>query len=148
VLFDGAGADEDFGLEEITGNPGDRYKFRTAPLRNLAVAPGFFHNGAFKDLGDAIRFHLNAIAGARTYDAPSAGLPADLARRVGPPIPVKLLDPGVRRLTPLNPRAVEDLVNFVRNALLDPRVNASTLCRLVPAAVPSGMLVPQFETCR
>jgi cytochrome c peroxidase len=148
VLFDGAGADEDFGLEEVTGNPGDRYKFRTAPLRNLAVAPGFFHDGAFTDLGDAIRFHLNAIAGARTYDAASAGVPADLAHRVGPPIPVKLLDPGVRGPTPLNPRAVEDLVNFVRNALLDPRVNASTLCRLVPAAVPSGMLVPQFEACR
>jgi len=148
VVFDGAGADEDFGLEQITGNRADRYKFRTAPLRNLAVAPGFFHNGAFTDLGDAIRFHLNAIAGARTYDAASAGVPADLTQRLGPRIPVKLLDPGVREPTPLNPQALEDLVNFVRNALHDPRVSASTLCRLVPAAVPSGMPVPQFEACR
>jgi cytochrome c peroxidase len=148
VLFDGAGGDEDFGLEEITGNRDDRYKFRTAPLRILAVAPGFFHNGAFTDLADAIRFHLNAIAGARTYDAVRAGVPADLAQRLGPPIPVKLLDPGAREPTPLNPQAFEDLVNFVRNALHDPRVNASALCRLVPTAVPSGMPVPRFEACR
>jgi len=38
VLFAGDGHDEDFGLEEITGNPADRYKFRTSPPRNPAVA--------------------------------------------------------------------------------------------------------------
>ena len=37
---------EDFGREERSGDPGDRYKFRTSPLRNLAVQAGFFHNGA------------------------------------------------------------------------------------------------------
>ena len=31
VIFDGPNEDEDFGLEEITGNPEDRYKFRTSP---------------------------------------------------------------------------------------------------------------------
>jgi cytochrome c peroxidase len=148
VLFDGAGGDEDFGLEEITGNPADRYKFRTAPLRNLAVAPGYFHNGAFTDLADAIRFHLNVIAGARTYDAVRAGVPADLALRMGPPVPVKLLDPAIRESTRLSPQALDDLVAFVRDGLHDPRVNASTLCRLVPAAVPSGMPVLHFEACR
>src|SRR5262249_20954167 len=45
--FDGPGANEDFGLEEITGNPADRYKFRTSPLRNVALQPTFMHNGAF-----------------------------------------------------------------------------------------------------
>ena len=28
VIFDGLGEDEDFGLEQITGDSGDRYKFR------------------------------------------------------------------------------------------------------------------------
>jgi cytochrome c peroxidase len=105
VLFAGDGHDEDFGLEEITGDPADRYKFRTAPLRNLAVAPGFFHNGAFVRLEDAIRFHLNAIPGARTYDPSRAGLPADLIR-VGPVVPLKLLDPEVRRLNPLGSNGI------------------------------------------
>jgi cytochrome c peroxidase len=147
VLFEGDGHDEDFGLEEITGDPADRYKFRTAPLRNLAVAPGFFHNGAFVRLEDAIRFHLNVIPGARTYDPGLAGVPADLVH-VGPVVPVKLLDRGVRQLDPLDPDEFDDLVAFIREGLLDPRVNARNLCQLVPATVPSGRPVLQFETCR
>jgi cytochrome c peroxidase len=148
VVFAGAGHDEDFGLEEITGNPADRYKFRTAPLRNLAVSPGFFHNGAFTRLADAIRFHLNVIAGARTYDATGAGVPADLALHLGPPVPVTMLDPEMRRPRPLKPQDIDDLVTFVRDGLHDPRVNAANLCALVPSAVPSGRPIPYFEGCR
>jgi cytochrome c peroxidase len=96
VLFDGKGHDEDFGLEQVTGNAADRYKFRTAPLRNLAVSPGYFHNGAFTRLEDAIRFHLNVVAGARTYDPRVRGVPPDLAQRLGPVVAPKLLDPAVR----------------------------------------------------
>jgi cytochrome c peroxidase len=147
VLFAGGRHDEDFGLEEITGDPADRYKFRTAPLRNLAVSPGFFHNGAFVRLEDAVRFHLNVIPGTRTYDPSRAGVPADLSR-VGPVVPVKLLDRGVRQLDPLAPDEFDDLVAFIRDGLLDPRVNARNLCQLVPAAVPSGRPVLQFESCR
>lgn len=66
VIFEGPGQDEDFGLEEITGDSNDRYKFRTAPLRNLAVAPGFFHNGSFIHMEDAIRHHLNVFRSAHT----------------------------------------------------------------------------------
>jgi len=147
VLFAGDGHDEDFGLEEVTGNPDDRYKFRTAPLRNLAVAPGFFHNGAFTRLEDAIHFHLNVIAGARTYDPAEAGTPPDLTH-VGPVVPLTLLDPLLRRPTPLTRRDEDDLVAFVRDGLLDSRVNARSLCQLVPPAVPSGRPVLQFESCR
>ena len=148
VVFAGTGQDEDFGLEEITGNPADRYKFRTAPLRNLAVSPAFFHNGAFTRLEDAIRFHLNVVAGARTYDPVRAAVPGDLAQRVGPPVAAKRLDPLIRRPTPLDPGQFDDLVVFVRDGLHDPRVNARTLCQLVPAAVPSGRAVLHFEGCQ
>jgi cytochrome c peroxidase len=148
VLFGGAGRDEDFGLEEITGNSSDRYKFRTAPLRNLAVAPAFFHNGAFTRLEDAIRFHLNVIAGARRYDAVDAGAPLDLAQHVGPVVPLTLIDREVRQPTPLSPDEFDDLVAFVRDGLHDSRVNAGGLCRLVPLTVPSGRPVLHFEACR
>ena len=148
VVFDGNAHDEDFGLEQLTGNPADRYKFRTAPLRNLAVAPGYFHNGAFTRLEDAIQFHLNVVGQGRSYDAARAGVPPDLAQRLGPPVGVRLLDPGVRHLRPLTPQAVDDLVSFVRDALLDARVTARNLCALVPASVPSGNPVLQFEACR
>ena len=56
------GANEDFGLEQVTGNPADRYAFRTSPLRNVALQPAFMHNGAFVRLEDAIRYHLDAVA--------------------------------------------------------------------------------------
>ena len=39
VVFDGRDSNEDFGLEQVTGNDADRYLFRTAPLRNAAVMP-------------------------------------------------------------------------------------------------------------
>jgi len=147
VIFEGPGKDEDFGLEEITGNPADRYKFRTAPLRNLAVAPGFFHNGAFIELEDAIRFHLNVVEGARTYDAVKAGVPTDLSFRLGPPVPKQRLDPLVQRPIHLNDGEFSDLVSFIRDGLRDPRVTADNLCRLVPARVPSGLSVLDFEAC-
>jgi cytochrome c peroxidase len=147
VIFAGPGKDEDFGLEEITGNQADRYKFRTAPLRNLAVAPGFFHNGAFIRLEDAIRFHLDVVKGARTYDPVKAGVPTDLTFRVGPPVPRKLLDPLVQRPIHLRERQFNDLVSFIRDGLLDARVNANELCTLVPARVPSGRPMLNYEAC-
>ena len=56
--FSGPASDEDFGREEVTGDPEDRYKFRTSPLRNIALQAAFFHNGSFTRLEDALRYHL------------------------------------------------------------------------------------------
>jgi hypothetical protein len=61
---------------------------------------------------------------------------------------VRLLDRAIRQPTPLSPHEFDDLVAFVRDGLLDPRVNARSLCQLVPATVPSGRPVLQFESCR
>ena len=74
MIFDGPGADEDFGLEQVTGDPADRYKFRTSPLRNVALQPAFFHNGAFTRLEDAIRHHLDVSSrrGATTRARPAS----------------------------------------------------------------------------
>ena len=61
VVFDGPAQNEDFGLEQETVNYADRYKFRTAPLRNAALQPAFFHNAAFTTLESAIRYHINPL---------------------------------------------------------------------------------------
>ena len=45
--FAGPASDEDFGREEVTGDKADRYKFRSSPLRNIALQAAFFHNGSF-----------------------------------------------------------------------------------------------------
>jgi len=148
MIFDGPGQDEDFGLEQITGAGADRYKFRTAPLRNLAVAPAFFHNGAFARLEDAIRHHLDAYASARHYNPVAAGVDADLTHRLGPLEPVlSRLDRMLRTPIELHPTEFSDLVAFVRDGLLDPRAAKENLCRLVPRSVPSGSPLLQFQGC-
>jgi len=145
VIFAGPAENEDFGLEEITGRQEDRYKFRTAPLRNLAVSPGFFHNGAFIRLEDAIRFHLSVREEGKNYNPVTAGVPKDLTYRLGPQVPRHLLDPLVQRPIRLTDREFDDLVKFVRDGLLDK--DATNLCHLIPRSVPSGMPVMVFQGC-
>ena len=144
VTFDGPGANEDFGLEQITGNPKDRYAFRTSPLRNVGLQPTFMHNGAFVRLEDAIRHHLDPEASALGYTGD--GLDADLAGMRGPILPVLArLDPRLRNRTALSDEEFQQLVDFVRYGLLDPRAVPDQLRTLVPASLPSGKPVHQFQ---
>lgn len=137
VTFDGPGANEDFGLEQVTGNPADRYAFRTSPLRNVALQPAFMHNGAFVRLEDAIRYHLDAVGEAPTYS--SAALPADLAGPRGPIQPVlERLDDRLRTRVPMTEDELAALVDFVRTGLLDPAARPQRLRRLIPEKLPSG----------
>lgn len=148
VVFDGHGEDEDFGLEQITGNPVDRYRFRTSPLRNVALQPAFFHNGAFTRLEDAIRHHLNPPDSALHYNPFRAGVDKDLSFRIGPVEPVLArLDPALRAPVRLDQDEFEHLVSFVRYGLLDKRAAPQSLCQIVPQSVPSGRRVLVFEDC-
>lgn len=144
--FDGPSANEDFGREQVTGNPQDRYTFRTSPLRNVALQPAFMHNGAFTSLEDAVRHHLDVMASARRYTPDSQHLAADLRGRTGPIEPVLArVDPLLATPIALTDEQIEQLVAFVRNGLLDPRATSERLRRLVPRAVPSGRPMPIFE---
>ena len=143
--FDGPGANQDFGREDFTGNRDDRYAFRTAPLRNISLSPAFMHDGAFTSLRAAIVHHLDVVASARSYDPAAQGLPPDL-RQVGPIDPILArLDPRVANPRLLDATQIDDLVAFVRDALLDPRATPDNLRRLVPSSVPSGRPVLRFE---
>ena len=146
VTFDGPGANEDFGLEQVTGNSADRYMFRTSPIRNLALQPAFFHNGAFTRLEDAIRFHLNVAQRARNYDPLRAGVKLDLQGPVGPIEPVLArLDPLMRTPVALTNDEFQQLVDFVRSGLLDPRAKPENLRKLIPTHVPSGRAIQTFQ---
>jgi cytochrome c peroxidase len=148
VMFDGPGEDEDFGLEQVTGNSADRYKFRTSPLRNVALQAAFFHNGAFVKLKDAIRYHLNASDIARAYNPVTAGVARDLQARLGPIDPVLArLDVLLRSSRCLSEEEFASLVAFVKDGLLDPRARRQSLCQLLPASVPSGRPTLRFEGC-
>ena len=142
--FDGPQHNEDFGLEQVTQDPADRYMFRTSPLRNVALQPTFFHNGAFTTLEDAIRHHLDVFKSVRNYD-PSQ-LDADLLGARAPMRPVLgRLDPLLTSPRRLTRDEFRQLVDFVRNGLLDPRARPERLRRLIPASVPSGRAVHLFE---
>jgi cytochrome c peroxidase len=146
ATFAGPGHNEDFGLEDVTGDPADRYAFRTSPLRNVALQPTFMHNGAFTTLEAAIAHHLDAFASALAYDAALAGLDRDLTGDPGPIEPVLArLDPRLATPLSLTDRELADLVAFVRYGLLDPRATPDRLRRLVPTEVPSGRPVMTFE---
>jgi cytochrome c peroxidase len=148
--FAGPQQDEDFGVEELTGDPVDRYRFRTSPLRNLALQPTFFHNGAFTRLEDALRYHIETLRAAPKYRPAAAGVDADLTVRMGPSAPVlKRLAPGLVALgnLRLSAREFADLVAFMRTGLLDPRAMPDRLCRQIPKTVPSGLKVLTFQGC-
>lgn len=148
MVFDGANEDEDFGLAQITGRIADRYKFRSSPLRNVALQAAFFHNGAYTRLGDAIRHHLDAAQSARAYDPRRAGVDRDLRQRRGPIEPVlATLDPLLREPIALKEREFDDLLAFVRDGLLDPKARPAALCGMIPKAVPSGRALLSFQGC-
>ena len=146
VTFDGPGLDEDFGVEQISGHAADRYRFRTSPLRNVALQPAFFHNGAFTRLEDAIRHHLDPAASARAYTPAAAGIAEDLREPLGPTEPVlAALDPRLATPAQLTEAEIDALVDFVREGLLDARASPDRLRKLIPTSVPSGRAVLLFE---
>ena len=138
---------QDCGLEDVTANSADRYKFRTSPLRNMAVAGWFFHNGAYKRLEDCIAHHLDPITWARRYRPALAGLPPDLAFNMGPIEPViAKIDPLVKTRIFLTPGEFIDLVEFVRNGLTDDRARPDFLQQGLPpnGKAMSGDTLPTF----
>jgi cytochrome c peroxidase len=146
VVFDGPGANEDFGLEQVTGDKQDRYMFRTSPIRNVALQPTFMHNGAFTRLEDAIRHHLDVRTSARNYDPAAAGVAPDLRGPMASIGPVLArIDPLVAQPTPLTDDEFNWLVDFVRNGLLDNGATPQQLRNVVPKTVPSGRPVLTFE---
>lgn len=148
VVFDGPGKNEDFGLEQVTRQSHDRYKFRTSPLRNVALQATFFHNGAFTRLPDAIRHHLDVLSSAGSYSPTAAGLDRDLTYERGPIEPVlKRIDVLLTKPIGLSADEFNDLVAFVRDGLLDERATKENLCRLIPSRVPSNLPMAIFEGC-
>jgi cytochrome c peroxidase len=146
VTFDGPAQNEDFGLEQVTGNPADRYRFRTSPIRNVALQSAFFHNGAFTRLEDAVRHHLDVFTSARNYHPGAAGVALDLTAPMGPIEPVlERVDPILSAAILLTDEEFSQLVEFVHNGLLDRRARPENLRKLIPGPVPSGFPVLRFD---
>ena len=144
VIFDGPDEMEDYGFEQVKGDPALRYTFRTAPLRNLKVSPAFFHNGAFATLRAAILHHFQPESSLESYDPVENELPEDIVEAPFDGILAAGLDPDLPK-TALSADELEDLVAFLETGLLDPKVLG--FCELVPESVPSGASLPKFQDC-
>jgi cytochrome c peroxidase len=132
---DGLGGRDDFGRMRETGNPAERYAFRTPPLRNVELTAPFGHDGAIVDLREFIDHYSESDLKLRAYD-------------------VNQLEEGLRltllataeeilatRDTLLNgvvfPAQVVDEVTEFMKALTDPA--ARNLRSVTPRRVPSGL---------
>ena len=142
--FDGPEQNEDFGLEQVTGDPADRYMFRTSPLRNVACSRPF----------STTALHAPGRRGSPPPRCKriSQGLLPEQPDLPGPDGPLGPMAPVLARLDPLlavpvhlTDEEFRQLVDFVRNGLLDPRAQPENLRTLVPKSVPSGRPVLTFE---
>jgi cytochrome c peroxidase len=131
----------DFGRMRETGNPNQRFAFRTPPLRNVAVTGPWMHDGAFSTLEATIRHHINPAESLLAYD-PTEHLPPELVDTFqdDPVFLVKLAqsaDIEPPNMT-LRDEDIDYLLAFL-DALTDPAV--SELDSITPDTVPSGLPV-------
>lgn len=128
---------DDFGRMNVSGNPLDRYAFRTPPLRNVELRAPYGHAGQFAALRAFVEHYSNAsdlllLYDVRQVDASLRGSLLDNTRDV--------LASTDRLLAgmELTNQQIDDLTAYLR-ALTDPA--ARHLERLTPARVPSGLPV-------
>src|SRR5262249_39701761 len=93
---------EDLGRQIVTGNPNDRGRFKVPTLRNAGLKPTHMHNGCITTMNDAVLWY-------RTNN------PERSTDNLDPILPVNL-----------PPLALPAVVDFLQNALTDPRVAAET----------------------
>ncbi len=140
---DGIGGYADYGREQVTGNREDRFKFRTPSLRQVVLTGPWGHDGAYDDLEQMVRHHLNATDALNNYDTNQAVLcpredldkvdfafHQDLSQR-------QILEEAIE-IEPieLTDSEVSDLMAFLY-ALTD--FQCLNLRHTIPTSVPSGL---------
>ena len=101
---------QDVGRQEISQNPADAFKFRVLTLRQVKDAHNFFHNGSFTKVRDVVQYFNAGVPQDRT-----AGAASTLSVRFTNP-----RGPGSPRGLGLSDQQVDDIADFVENALYDP----------------------------
>jgi cytochrome c peroxidase len=135
---DGPDGTWDFGRLRVTGDPADQFRFRTPPLRNVAVTGPWMHDGAYTTLEAAVRHELNPRSGGAAYDP--IALTDEMSRVFRGEQMVDIVAVATQEDTQtvsLSDAEVADLVAFLE-ALTSPSV-ADMAIRDVPERVPSGL---------
>jgi cytochrome c peroxidase len=138
----GVDGDEDFGRAAISGAQADLHKFRTPPLRNVALTAPYGHAGAFRDLEEMVRHHLMPVWSLENWDRDQVLLPVseeeeDPFSVMDDPAKVRAIaDANELSRTRLTEAEVDDLLEFL-GALTDPSM--LDIRAEVPLRVPSGL---------
>jgi len=59
---------DDFGRMNVTGDPGDQYRFRTSPLRNIDLTAPYGHDGAIVSLRDFVAHYSESDLKLQGFD--------------------------------------------------------------------------------
>lgn len=136
---DGAGNDE--GRFAVTGDPADRFAFRTPSLRNVMVTGPYMHDGAFTRVEDAVRHHLDPRGSLATYNP--LVLPDDLRDQVhhdqNEAIAAQI-DPEVLPYRTITDEEIWQIVTFLEALTSDTERGVAPEAG-VPETVPSGLPV-------
>ncbi len=100
----------DDGRREITARADDAFKFRVLTLRQLKDGRFFFHNGSFTRVKDVVQYF-------------NAGVPQDAVAAAASTFTTRFTNPrgpGSPRGLGLDEDQVNDLTDFLENALFDP----------------------------
>jgi cytochrome c peroxidase len=92
---------EDLGRQTVTGDTADRGKFKVPSLRNVGLKRSYMHNGEFSNLNEVVAFYARAPGAPQQFPDNK--------------------DPAINAIN-IPPQAAPGLVDFLANALTDPRV--------------------------
>ena len=138
---DGISKLDDFGREEVTKDPADRYRFRTPALRNVELTAPYGHDGAFLDLRAFIDHYSVSDAKLAAFLTPGDANSNLLEEVLRGTLLANMADILATRDTLLKdvfftPQVVDEVTEFMK-ALTDPA--ARNLQSVVPSRVPSGL---------
>jgi len=122
----------------VTGDPADRYRFRTTPLRNVTFTGPYGHDGANAALREFIEHYSESHLKLMAFDA--SKLEPLLRGTLVPNANDILLTRDVILDGVVLPTAVVDQLMAFMDALADPRAK-NLAQRLTPPVVPSGLPV-------
>ncbi|MDQ6737172.1 MAG: cytochrome-c peroxidase [Gemmatimonadota bacterium] len=126
---------DDFGRMNVTGNPADKYLFRTTPLRNVELTAPYGHDGSIVTLQAFIEHYSQSDVKLKTYD-PSQLEPALKGTVLDNTAGVLAQRDTLLNGVVLTPALVNSLMAYM-TALTDPA--ARNLSRLTPKKVPSRL---------
>ncbi len=134
---------DDFGRERVTGLTEDRFRFRTPPLRQVTLTGPWGHDGAYEDLEEMVRHHLNPTQSLAQYDAFLTSMPSradlnamDFVAHNDPVRRQAIADAIELMPTDLEELEIEQLMAFL-NSLTD--MSCLNYAQQIPTSVPSGL---------